>query len=716
VYLMDLESEMTDSVLAQFEMTTLQFIRDTQGSTPDFTLDILAVTVLTQSMKTPKPEESVGELGIQVAFRTTGVVTEGVAPLYFDFDNVTNTGFKNYYGEFLYRLTMADEFFHPLADHVGSTTLIPLPQAPRTTKSRQGQFVAAIVCATLALILAMVVAMYAVRKHIRNEQNKLQQLEYPANTGTMSDGKDEECPYDDELSDMSATATGIYAHKKYHGPSGRTLQMKIDDDKIEMEDVGLTPVSKPPLHRTSLSSFNRPPRVPIYSPTGGERRQSGTINDLKRASFGSAFGMKKWLTPRNSTPNKKSAIDLNGPPDSEIDFQVIGNTQKSTTRRSLDPDAVKASTKNIAGTFSDENTIQGASFQTKAKNDATSMFSGNTPLSIPVGFFGRNSDNHSDATSNNVDRISEGSAATSFFTKLAGQKNSVFTGNWSTASQPPEAGNKLSNKIGSTSVGNKNSLNEQNLAQLQTNSNENVEATIIETSSTFEEKLSYFERGSSFSQQARDAIIARTKQQIVAQKVSSTAVDAMESKRRRTFEADSVYSEQSELDLNDFGVEASLGAFPPKTFENDARNPRDSSFAGHEYGSRPNGAPSQVSEGAQSLFSVPSVSSVSRSHLAEEREKRRISLNTLIKQKDTYDVFAPPGPIGIVVDTSKVGPAVHSLKSSSPMLGLINAGDLIVALDGEDTRSMTAASLTRLMAKKSRQKERKITLVSPDGM
>ncbi len=216
VFLTDLESEMTDSVLAQFELTTLQFIRDTQGSTPDFSLDFLAVTVLTQSLKIPNPEGPEGDLGIKVEFRTTGVVTEGVAPLYFDFKNVTNTGFKNYYGEFLYRLTMADKFFQPLAPHVGTTRLIQLPQVPSSNQgSRKRQFIAAVVCATLALILAIVVAMYAVRKHIRNEQHKVQRLEYPANTGTMSDGKDEECPYDDELSDMSATATGIFAHNQY---------------------------------------------------------------------------------------------------------------------------------------------------------------------------------------------------------------------------------------------------------------------------------------------------------------------------------------------------------------------------------------------------------------------------------------------------------------------------------------------------------------------
>lgn len=91
------------------------------------------------------------------------------------------------------------------------------------------------------------------------------------------------------------------------------------------------------------------------------------------------------------------------------------------------------------------------------------------------------------------------------------------------------------------------------------------------------------------------------------------------------------------------------------------------------------------------------------------------SLSSVRKKPESYDVFAPSGPIGIVVDTSKNGPTVHSLKSTSPMLGLINPGDLIIGLDDEDTRKMTAATLTRLMAKKSRQKERKITLLSADG-
>ena len=75
-----------------------------------------------------------------------------------------------------------------------------------------------------------------------------------------------------------------------------------------------------------------------------------------------------------------------------------------------------------------------------------------------------------------------------------------------------------------------------------------------------------------------------------------------------------------------------------------------------------------------------------------------------------FDVFASPGYIGMILNTTKHGPVVHSLKPTSPMLGLINPGDYIVRLDDQDTRGMTADTLTKLMAKKANQRERKITL------
>ena len=103
-------------------------------------------------------------------------------------------------------------------------------------------------------------------------------------------------------------------------------------------------------------------------------------------------------------------------------------------------------------------------------------------------------------------------------------------------------------------------------------------------------------------------------------------------------------------------------------------------------------------------------------HTEKEQFKERSSYEgSTVKRSGLYDVFAPPGPLGIVVDTTRDGPVVHSMKPTSPLLGLISPGDLIVGLDDVDTRSMTAATLTRAMAKQAHAPERKITLLAVEN-
>ena len=132
---------------------------------------------------------------------------------------------------------------------------------------------------------------------------------------------------------------------------------------------------------------------------------------------------------------------------------------------------------------------------------------------------------------------------------------------------------------------------------------------------------------------------------------------------------------------------------------------------------RQGSGPTSSSNGAYSSSNASGNGNLGARSLRNDEDmklKEKSSYDSFLRRAGLYDVFAPAGPIGIVVDTSKEGPAVHSLKSTSPMLGLINRGDLIVGLDDQDTRSMTAATLTRLMAKKSSQKERKITLLTSE--
>ena len=82
----------------------------------------------------------------------------------------------------------------------------------------------------------------------------------------------------------------------------------------------------------------------------------------------------------------------------------------------------------------------------------------------------------------------------------------------------------------------------------------------------------------------------------------------------------------------------------------------------------------------------------------------------LSTNRKKVNVIAPPGKLGIIIDTCSEGPRVHSIKGGSSLEGLIVKGDLILAVDDEDTTEWSAHYLTKLVAKKSNM-TRKITVL-----
>ena len=78
--------------------------------------------------------------------------------------------------------------------------------------------------------------------------------------------------------------------------------------------------------------------------------------------------------------------------------------------------------------------------------------------------------------------------------------------------------------------------------------------------------------------------------------------------------------------------------------------------------------------------------------------------------KPTTDVLAPPGKLGIVIDTTIEGPVIHKVNPGSALEGKLNSGDIIVAIDDVDTRAMTASAITALMVQTANQR-RKLTVV-----
>jgi C-terminal processing protease CtpA/Prc len=81
-------------------------------------------------------------------------------------------------------------------------------------------------------------------------------------------------------------------------------------------------------------------------------------------------------------------------------------------------------------------------------------------------------------------------------------------------------------------------------------------------------------------------------------------------------------------------------------------------------------------------------------------------------KEDVIHIFAPPGKLGVVIDTPDDGaPVVHAVKDTSVIVEKIQVGDKLVAVDDEDVRSMTAIKVSKLISRKSANPSRKLTVV-----
>ena len=75
------------------------------------------------------------------------------------------------------------------------------------------------------------------------------------------------------------------------------------------------------------------------------------------------------------------------------------------------------------------------------------------------------------------------------------------------------------------------------------------------------------------------------------------------------------------------------------------------------------------------------------------------AMSSLRQNMVSRTVIAPPGKLGIVIDTTLEGPVVHKINPQSPLEGLLFAGDIIVGIDEVDTRAMSASAITALMVR-----------------
>jgi hypothetical protein len=80
-----------------------------------------------------------------------------------------------------------------------------------------------------------------------------------------------------------------------------------------------------------------------------------------------------------------------------------------------------------------------------------------------------------------------------------------------------------------------------------------------------------------------------------------------------------------------------------------------------------------------------------------------------------FDVYAPPGKLGLILDDSPGGGAmIYTCKEGSTLQSKVQYGDVIIAVNDKDVQHMTAIQVSKLLAKKSGHRLRKISIVRYD--
>jgi C-terminal processing protease CtpA/Prc len=75
--------------------------------------------------------------------------------------------------------------------------------------------------------------------------------------------------------------------------------------------------------------------------------------------------------------------------------------------------------------------------------------------------------------------------------------------------------------------------------------------------------------------------------------------------------------------------------------------------------------------------------------------------------EERYDVVAPAGKLGMVIDTPNGGmPVVHAIKDTSVLADRVQVGDRLLSVDGEDCTAMSAMQVSKLISLKSEKPAR----------
>ncbi|GAX09588.1 hypothetical protein FisN_38Lh009 [Fistulifera solaris] len=133
------------------------------------------------------------------------------------------------------------------------------------------------------------------------------------------------------------------------------------------------------------------------------------------------------------------------------------------------------------------------------------------------------------------------------------------------------------------------------------------------------------------------------------------------------------------------------------------------------YGAGQDGSVVSSAAGTMGDTVTPSVTTTLLNRMGDTRApSERFSKSTRV-----VEIVAPAGKLGVVLDASDdpedpIGcPVVHTVKENSPLIGQLQVGDKLIALDDDDVRGMTAMQVSKLISMKSANPRRKFTVLRP---
>ena len=111
------------------------------------------------------------------------------------------------------------------------------------------------------------------------------------------------------------------------------------------------------------------------------------------------------------------------------------------------------------------------------------------------------------------------------------------------------------------------------------------------------------------------------------------------------------------------------------------------------------------------VASTPSIS-LADGTIGEDTRADDIGASVDNIKEEVILIEAPPGKLGVVIDTPDDGPpVVHAVKDSSVLAGMVEVGDKLIAIDDTDVTTSSAVKVSKIIAKKSSNPVRKLKLV-----